>query len=339
MRALNQTQDPPHPPSINKVLLQPPPHLQALEAQWKPDPTTKFGPLLHQLPNGLWFERTFLPSPEILDIVQSAQGAALGTVFSGDGLENHRLPPTAAVYHLFNQNQLGAQQMQGSHTLLFFPKPLPFTDSPHVFSLRAWSNLVRDTLSNTPSSTPTYVSVILSARQNSPTPSVVPILDRRYELDTLRRFLQKILVLPDVPWDERTPAGEVMHSRTHRTMPLLLFCYSNSNTLPVSIRPQVLWMPSPEPLLIPPADCYAAHILINVNLAHALPDPSGPQPSAIRIIMLLNQFDPTETTTQFRESSACLRYPADPLPLIQKSTPEGIAIAHYHVPSRNLALT
>jgi hypothetical protein len=91
-------------------------------------------------------------------------------------------------------------------------------------------------------------------------------------------------------------------------------------------------MPSPDAPLLPPPDMYASHVLINVQADHALTGPAGPQLSAIRLVMMLNLIDPSESTSQFRAASECLRYPAEPLPQMQKSSPEGIAIAHYHVP-------
>ena len=333
----NQAEDPQILDSPMALDSPPPLSFQDSASAWQPDPAMRFGPTLQQLPSGKWFERTFLPSPEILGITQDAQQAAIDTLFSGDGLENRHIPSAVQTYHLFNQNQLGVQQLRGKHTLLFFPKPLPFTDSQHVFSFRSWCFLAKDALAIPPGSdVPTKVSIVFPARQNSPTPSVVPILDRRFELDVLRRFLRKILVLPDVPWDERDTTGEVSHSREHRMMPLLLYCFSNAPTHQQVIRPQVLWMPSPDPELRPPPGAFATHVLLNCHTAHALTGPTGHPLSAIRLVMLLNQFDPSESTTQFRAASECLRYPAEPLPQMQKSSPEGVAIAHYHVPPQIL---
>ena len=53
--------------------------------------------------------------------------------------------------------------------------------------------------------------------------------------------------------------------------------------------------------------------------------------SAIRLLMCMNQMDPSETTTQFRGASL-LRYPPTLLPSLQRASPDNFVIAHYHVP-------
>jgi hypothetical protein len=101
------------------------------------------------------------------------------------------------------------------------------------------------------------------------------------------------------------------------------------------VRPEVVWMPTPDqqPLFaIPPPDSTAIHAVLNCFLSVALPGDSGHSLSAIRVLMLLNQVDPTESTSNFRGGSQFMRYPAEPLPQIQKNAPPGVMIAHYHVP-------
>ena len=117
-------------------------------------------------------------------------------------------------------------------------------------------------------------------------------------------------------------------------MPLLLFSFSNEpGRIPPS-PPRVHWHTIPDQIselagLTP--DTHAVHVVLNCHLALAIPDESGYTLSAIRILMVLNRFDPTETTSNFRNASL-LRYPPDPMPMVQRHAPDGVVIAHYLIP-------
>ena len=300
---------------------------------WVCNPNEPFRPILRQLRDGRWHENIPLASPEIVSCVSAAQNQGIDILFPGDGLPNSRMPATTCIYHLFNQNQIQADALAGRHTLLFFPKALPFADQTPVFSFHSWCTLVKSALSLR-SSTPTKVSMVFPARHNSPMPTLIPLLDRRYDLDVLRFFLLSTVVLPDIPWDFRSEEGHIEHCRNHRTMPLLLFSFSNEpGRIPPS-PPRVHWHTIPDQIselagLTP--DTHAVHVVLNCHLALAIPDESGYTLSAIRILMVLNRFDPTETTSNFRNASL-LRYPPDPMPMVQRHAPDGVVIAHYHIP-------
>ena len=83
--------------------------------------------------------------------------------------------------------------------------------------------------------------------------------------------------------------------------------------------------------LVPAPEIVATHVILNCFLSTALQGSSGHSLSGIRILMMLNQVDPSESTSQFRGSSF-MRYPPEPLPQLQKSAPIGVVVAHYHVP-------
>jgi hypothetical protein len=53
--------------------------------------------------------------------------------------------------------------------------------------------------------------------------------------------------------------------------------------------------------------------------------------SGTRLLMMLNQLDPTESSTQFRHCPPT-RYPLHWLPEMQRAAPDKLAIAQYHVP-------
>ena len=55
------------------------------------------------------------------------------------------------------------------------------------------------------------------------------------------------------------------------------------------------------------------------------------QPSALRIIMCLNQVDPNDSSTSF-VGSIGLRYPLEFVPQIQRASPDGVVVAHFHIP-------
>ena len=257
----------------------------------------------------------------------------MNLLFSGDGLPNPRVPSNCQFFHLFNQHRLQMDALVGKHSLLVFPRPLPFVDKAPVFSFRSWCLLAKTALTHR-SAVPTKISILFPARHNSPTPSLIPLLDRRYDLDPMRRFLFSTVVLPDIPWDIRDASGAVDHCRDHRQMPLLLFCFCSAPTNGPFSTPRTHWHTIPEQdteLGCPPPETLATHVVLNCHVTLALPGDSRHALSAIRILMLLNQFDPAETTSNFRGSSL-LRYPSEPLPLLQKSAPDGVVVAHYHVP-------
>ena len=302
---------------------------------WKADPQDKFGPQLRQLDNGLWCQRIEMASPELIECVTSTQGRPIDILFPGDGLPNPYVPERCDSFHLFNQNAIQPTMLAGKHTLLFFPRPLPFEDRCPVFSFKSWCALCKETLHRTSSMGPTLLSIVFQSRHQSPTPTVLPLLDRRFELDGLRKFLHQVVILPDVTIGERSADGSVGISRNCGPMPFMLYAYSNSIGRGSPVSTVVKWRPPSAPddlesnLHLPP-DARATHVLMNCV---SMPQTGAPAPalSAIRIVMALNQMDPSETTTQFR-AAPMLRYPAEPLPHIQRSTPDNVVIAHYHVP-------
>ena len=100
---------------------------------WVCNPNEPFRPILQLLRDGRWHENIPLASPEIVSCVRAEQIQGIDIMFSGDGLANPRMPATTCIYHLCNQNQLQADALVGRHTLLFFPKALPFADQAPMF--------------------------------------------------------------------------------------------------------------------------------------------------------------------------------------------------------------
>ena len=158
---------------------------------------------LWQLPTGEWYECIPLASPELISIVQDVQGSPVDVLFSGDGLSNPRYPSTLSVYHLFNQSLLHPTFLQGKHLLLCFPRPLPFEDQAPVFSFRSWCQLAREVLTSK-GVQPSRISILLQSRHQSPTPQILPLLDRRFEMDPLRLFWCPLLCFLTCPWTEGT---------------------------------------------------------------------------------------------------------------------------------------
>jgi hypothetical protein len=152
-------------------------------------------------------------------------------------------------------------------------------------------------------------------------------------MDPLRRFLVATIVLPELQLHRRNPAtGLVEPSRDVRQFPLMLYTFSSA---PPKLPPptRVIWQPTQDDpsdvLLTSPTDM-VAHVLLNFQTAVAYPGASDQDVSALRILMCMNQMDPTESTTLFRGASPD-RYPAQPLPQIVRASPNGLIIAHYHV--------
>ena len=146
-------------------------------------------------------------------------------------------------------------------------------------------------------------------------------------------------MLPDTPWDERTTVGSVETSRNHQGTPLMVYAFASDVPRGHKAPTTVQWLPRGDvtPLFHPPADMTAIHVLINCQLVEALGSKSEHTMSALRLLMCLNQVDPNERTSTF-SGSPLMRYPTDIIPQIQRSAPDGVTIAHYHIPPSRVAL-
>lgn len=328
---------PPKPDSENSMLIDDHPVAECFQrkaTEWMGELRPKYGPQLKRLNSGEWFEEMELPSPKIFDLVEKEQSHPVQLLYPADGLPNPRFPAGCETYHVFNQNSVTADCLMGKHALFSFTKPLPFEDSDPIFSFRSWCQLVGQALANSPPNS-TQVSILLVARHQSPTPRIIPLLDRRFEMEALRKYLSQVIVLPDMALDIRDcETGLVEENRAYRQFPLMLFILSNATPRPHGVITRVEnGAPShiDVALTLPESQTEAFHILLNCEMAIAFPQEKGREISALRILMHLNQMDPSETTSQFRMASA-IRYPPSPLPQLQRAAPDGLAIAHYHVP-------
>lgn len=336
----NETQEDTHSTSMeidNPLgnLTMDPENFQEQAKNWPLENQGRYGPIIRRLPTGLWFEERELICSTLQLLAQEVQQVAVDNLFSGDGLPNQNNPPSTKVFHLFNQQQMTVHTLIGKHTLICFPKPLPFSDQEPVFSFRSWCNLFKQALMD-PTSKNTRISLIFTSRYQSPNPKILPLLDRRFELEPLRRFLFKISVLPDLQLDKRNPeTGAIEQVRTYRQFPLMLYAFRNALHMPI-FEINAVWSPSKE-MDIPPfsmeEDGEVFHVLVNCENAIALPPDSGREMSALRLLMIMNQMDPSETTSQFR-GATYLRYPPSPLPQFQRASPDGFSIVHYHVPQK-----
>jgi hypothetical protein len=80
-----------------------------------------------------------------------------------------------------------------------------------------------------------------------------------------------------------------------------------------------------------PPDAQAFHVLLNVPSSTTLPNGIERPTTGNRILGMLNQMDPGETSTQLRMAPH-LRYPPQWVPLVQRSSPNKLAVAQYVVP-------
>lgn len=288
-----------------------------------------FGLHLRQTSSGLWFDQRPLPSQELLTLCGRLRNAEIDVLLNGDGLPNSRLPSTLLTFHTLSHSGLQPPQLQGHHSLLLVSTPLPFDDSPPVFSLRSWVNLFRESLSR-PSPT-TRITVVLMARQTSAALPLLPILDRRFELDRLKAWKAGVWVLPDIHLGHRDPqTAEVSISPLPTSFPLLMFGFSSELRHLHAPIPEVAWVDTPPPMDIP-SGAQAVHVLLNVPSSTLLPNGLERPTTSNRILGMLNMMDPEETSTQLRMASH-LRYPSHWSPTIQKASPDKLTIAHYLVP-------
>ena len=295
--------------------------------------TDLYAPRTLQLPDGRWFEQRPFPPPCLFTIAEEVGGHPVQTFFSGDGLDNPLLPPDLQIFDLASQHQISASALKGKHTFVFLPRPLPFTDSPAAYSLRSWCLLLKEALHTPSPSHPTRVTLAFQSRFTSPTPTALPILDRRFELEMLRKFLCAIRVLPDCRLLHRhTDDGSIYTDRLPTPFPILVFFYSSacsfSPKVTCEIWPALVESPDLEP---DPAEV-AVLVILNV-LTPSSPSSAGPGRAitGMRLLMLLNGMGLDESSTNFRNCSK-YRYPPDFVPIVQRATPVDYTIAHYHVP-------
>ena len=270
-----------------------------------------------------------LPSLLLLETVQRAQGAPVDIHIFGDDQPDGTLPIDLHVFGPSTHSSLTPSHLQGHHSLFLFPRSLPFKDSPPLYSIRSWCALITSTLQGAGSKT--LVTVVLASRFTTPHLPSLPLLDRRMELGTIRRFLTKVIVLPDTCLNERcTSTGAVAACRQPPATPLLLFAYrggASFETLP----PHAIWHTPREDGkgdVQPPMEAQAFHVLMN----YETPDnPEIVHPvTSLRFLMALNALGAEETSLQFKLATT-LNYPATVLPHIRSSAPEGITIDHMDV--------
>ena len=283
--------------------------------------------------SGEWFDQKPLGTTPLLKAIHETTPQRVDNWLIGDGLPNPHLPAPISCYRVFSHTSLTPTHLAGKHSVLLVSAPLPFDDTPPVFSLRSWCQLFRQTFSEA-AQNPTHVSIILLARTTSPKLELIPLLDKRFELDILKAWRTGIWILPDIHLAERNPATGAIHPNAWPTVyPLMLHTFSTERSKGKrTIAPTVRWTAPPPPhALEAPPESRAHHVLLNAPSSVASPGDSQRQMSATRLLMMLNCLDPGEASTQFRHSPS-LRYPPTWLPHIQRAAPSTITIAHYHVP-------
>jgi hypothetical protein len=266
----------------------------------------------------------------LISVAESVGQRPLDIFFSGDGLPLPTIPETIRLFDISTQLQMDAALMSGRHTLVFLPRPLPFTDTEDTFSLRSWCNVARAALQMA-ASTPTLITFVIQGRLDTPSPTTLPLLDRRFELDILRKFLYAIRIFPELRLHHRDVTdGTISRDRMPTPFPLMMFLYASSSSFSKEVSTSV-WMdpdmpPEPPPL---PED---TAIQVILNAAHLSPADQQTRPlTGLRLLMVLNGMDPNEASTSLRHASL-LRYPTHFVPIVKRNSPDGVTIAHYHVP-------
>ena len=293
-------------------------------------PPTPYSPKTVQLPDGQWFEQRPLPPPSLLHVAQDILDHPVELLFSGDGLPIPTLGTNIQVFDLSTQHLLDAKAMVGKHTFLFLPRPLPFTDTPSTFSLRSWCTAIKEAmLMQAPS--PTLVTLVIQSRFDSPTPTTLPILDRRFELDTIRKFLSTIRVFPDFRLNHRNlQDGTILQDRLPTAFPLLMFIYVSTCSFSNGVSCTTWVAPGQIPGMALHEDEMAMQVILNAPCVRS-PDGKFIHHTGLQLIKVLNGMDPEEASTHLRHAS-CLRYPPDYVPQVQRASPTDHTIAHYHVP-------
>ena len=276
----------------------------------------------------MWFEKRPLPPPALFSLASGVQKRPVDILFSGDGLVNPTVPASVRVFDLANQHLLDSAAMKGFHSFILLPRPLPFTDSPSVYSLRSWANTIKAAMDTSGGGSPTQATLIIQSRFDSPTPTTLPLLDRRFELDPLRKYLSAIRVVTDLCLWHREDDGDVLPDRLPTAYPLMAFFYDSHASFSANVTTE-LWSDSAELSdCQSTADEVAVHVILNV----AMPPGASRTPlTGLRVLMVLNGMDPSEASTNLRHASL-LRYPPDFVPIVKKAAPDSHTIADYHIP-------
>jgi hypothetical protein len=266
----------------------------------------------------------------LLSVAEECLQHSVDQLFSGDGLPLPFIPENVRIFDLSSQHLLDASAMAGKHTLVFLPKALPFTDTPATFSLRSWSSTIKEAmLMQTPS--PTMVSLVIQSRFDSPSPTTLPILDRRFELDPIRKFLSAIRIFPDFRLLHRDPLdGTILQDRLPTPYPLMMFLYNSLSSFSPEVSNLVWIDPSLESQEMLHEDDTAVQVILNIACTCA-PDGTCQHYTGLQIMKVLNGMDPEEASTNLRHSPSLL-FPPDFVPSVQRASPSDHTIAHYHVP-------
>ena len=285
---------------------------------------------------GEWFDKKPLASPALICAIEELSGMPIDHWLISDGLPNPDLPGHIKSFHVFSHRTITPNQLMGKHSVLFSPTPLPFEDASPVFSLRSWCQLFRQVLTEG-QQPPTHISIVLVARSTSPSLQLLPLLDKRFELDAIKPWKTGVWVLPDVHLAERDPAsGRSVPIAWPSPFPLILHTFSAVRLRgkgALKITPLIHWTsPASSTALETPPESRAHHVVLNAPMEVPSGSHAKRMMSGTRMLMILNCMDPSESSTQLRHCST-LRYPLLWLPTMQRHSPEAIAIAHYHVPA------
>ena len=280
-----------------------------------------------------WFDCRPLGSSQLVRIIEQVTRRPVDFWLLSDGLPNPELPESISTFHVFSHNTLKAELLSGKHSVLFASTPMPFDDAAPVYSLRSWCQLFKQALSH-PNPTPTAITVLLVARHTSPSLRLIPLLDKRFELDTIKAWKNGIFVFPDVHLAERNPtSGQVQIRAWPSPYPIMLHSFCSRAKGQVPPIPQIVWS-SPAPPEAPetPPESRAHHVLLNAPAFVPAAGDTQRSMSGTRLLMMLNCMDPGESSTQFRHSQS-VRYPPTWLPIMQTASLDSIAIANYHAPA------
>jgi hypothetical protein len=320
----NMHMDPEAPPSISSQA-----SFQSIAPKFS-QPSDAYSPRTLLLPTGQWFEQRPLPPSSLFSVADEVLQCPVELFSSGDGLPCPTLPENMRIFDLSTQHLLDAPTMAGKHTFIFLPRPLPFSDTPAAFSLRSWTSLIKAAmLMQSPS--PTLATLVIQSRFDSPSPTTLPILDRRFELDPIRRFLLAIRIFPDFRLLHRdTQEGNILHDRLPTAFPLMMFLYSSSTSFSSNVSCEVWLDPSLESHEALHEDETAVQVILNAACVRA-PDGMHQHFTGLQLLKILNGMEADEASTNLRHSS-CLKFPPDFVPNVQRASPSDHTIAHYHVP-------
>ena len=205
---------------------------------------------------------------EILQKACAMVQGKLDVLAFGDGVPTPHFSNFAThVYTVIDGPHVPPQALIGCKSLWHFPSYMPFEDSSPHLSLHTYSNFFKQVLlMATKARLSTEIIIAIQSRSSPPNPALCPLLDRRIDIDSCRKWFSQIVVVPNVVYDLRNEEnGELVRSPLFSEKPMVLYYLKSTSKfqrIEAPIVEQLFVAPSHSQVPAPP--CEAMHVIFDV---------------------------------------------------------------------------